>query len=107
VSPVQFAKALCDQKARYGLRFKEIKYLNCVMENQSTQESDQFFKKSKNDGDIESQTNPKQGLKNQNVDTNAYGTFAEGQMNGGIYRLQQGDSVYYTLFENERYIICE
>jgi hypothetical protein len=36
-----------------------------------------------------------------------YGQFADGQMIGGIYKLEQGMTTFLTLFDQNKYIIVE
>lgn len=93
VSPVQFAKALCNEKSRQNLRFA-----NQLQRHEDQIKDNQFSVTS----DIENQ---KQAEKKAKKDV--WGTFGEGQMIGGIYKLEQDDATFLTLYDNDRYIIVE
>lgn len=86
VSPVQFAKALCDERLRMSLRFS----------NQAAGQ-DHLLNTTDLLGSTSSYTNQHQDLENQGpvkVKKDIWGTFDHGHVAGGVYRLEQDESIF-------------
>ena len=100
VSPVQFAKALCDEKLRMSLRFNTSGQDKDDLNTTDFLGSNSSFMN--HTADLEN--NRGSPLKDKK---DVWGTFDHGQLNGGVYRLEQDDSVFQTLYDSDRYIIVE